>query len=91
MNSVARVVSLFKRHQMSSMAALNSVFGEGGYLADEAEMGLIRLLPTHETGETTPRTNRRPKTKTEKRAKPKSKKTNNKGAQKGKTRKRKGS
>jgi hypothetical protein len=46
---------------------------------------------THETGETTPRTNRRPKTKTEKRAKPKSNKTNNKGAQKGKTRKRKGS
>ena len=45
MNSVARFVSLFKRHQISSMAALNSVFGEGGYLADVAEMGLTRLIP----------------------------------------------
>ncbi|MBO6704413.1 MAG: hypothetical protein JJ921_18880 [Pseudomonadales bacterium] len=44
---MAKLVSLFKRHQMSSMAALYSVFGEGGYLADVAEMGLIRLLPEH--------------------------------------------
>ena len=45
MSRVARAVSLFKHHQISSNTALNSVFGEDGYLADEAEMGLIRLIP----------------------------------------------
>ena len=38
-------LSLIKHHQVSSKTALDSVFGKGGYLADEAEMGLIRLIP----------------------------------------------
>ena len=45
MNSVARAVSLFKHHQVSLNTALNTVFGEDEYLTDEAEMGLIRLIP----------------------------------------------
>ncbi len=45
MSSVAHAVSLFEHHQISSNTGLNSVFGEFGYLADEAEMGLIRLVP----------------------------------------------
>jgi len=36
---VAGTVSPFKNHQISSNTALNSVFGGGVYLADEAEMG----------------------------------------------------
>jgi hypothetical protein len=37
-------VSLIKHHQISSNTALDSVFAEGEYLTDEAEMGLIRLI-----------------------------------------------
>ena len=42
---MAHTVSLIKRQQISANAALTSVFGESGYLAEEAEMGLIRLIP----------------------------------------------
>ncbi len=41
---VARTVSLSKNHQIASNTELNSVFGEVVYLADKAEMGLIRLI-----------------------------------------------
>ena len=58
LSRVARAVSLFKHHQISANTALNSVFGEDGYMADEAEMGLIRLIPTYSLnllrGENTP-------------------------------------
>ena len=43
---MAHTVSLIKRQQISANTALNSVFGESGYLAEEAEMGLIRLIPS---------------------------------------------
>ena len=42
-------VRVFKHHQISSNTALNPVFGEDGYMADEAEMGLIRLIPDGST------------------------------------------
>jgi len=45
---VAHTVSLFKHHQISSNTALNAVFGECGYLADEAEMGLILIYTQSE-------------------------------------------
>jgi len=45
LGSVARTVSPFKNHQISLNTELSSVFGGVIYLADEAEMGLIRLIP----------------------------------------------